>query len=233
MADAVTLLTAALLGFLHALEVDHMLAVTAFVSRRPTLALAARFGFRWGLGHSLAVFAAGGILLATGLRWSEEYDRIGEGLVGLMLVGVGIWAIRATRNLHAHLPGEHGDHAHVHTHRGSAPPHQHSHADRGGHTRRHAHGMTLVGMMHGLAGTTAVVALVPVTLVDRTPVGIGYLLAFGAGVTTAMTVFALVAALAIRQAADRSVALGRRVATGVGTAGVAVGLWWVWMAIRG
>jgi len=58
--DAIALGTAAMLGCLHALEVDHLVAVSTFVSRRPTAAAAVRFGFRWGFGHSLAVLAAGG-----------------------------------------------------------------------------------------------------------------------------------------------------------------------------
>ena len=73
------LATAFLLGLAHAIEVDHMIAVTAFVSTRPTLRTAAGFGLRWGLGHSIAVFVAGGILLATGLRWPAGYDALGRG----------------------------------------------------------------------------------------------------------------------------------------------------------
>jgi hypothetical protein len=88
-----------------------------------------------------------------------------------------------------------------------------------------------VGLVHGLAGTSAVVALVPVTLVDRVTIGAGYLVAFGLGTTAAMTVFALVTAAAMRQAADRSLALGKQVATLVGAGGVVVGLWWIGQAI--
>jgi high-affinity nickel permease len=92
--------TALLLGVIHALEIDHMMAVTAFVSRRPTLGTALGFGLRWGIGHSLAVFVAGAILLATGLRWAPGMETILEGAVGLALIGVGIWSLRTARNLH-------------------------------------------------------------------------------------------------------------------------------------
>jgi hypothetical protein len=64
-------------------------------------------------------------------------------------------------------------------------------------------------------------------MVGRTAVGIGYLLAFGIGVTMAMTLFALGAAVAVRQASLRSLGLGKRISTGVGLAGVAVGVWWI------
>jgi len=232
MTEFVTLMTACVLGFLHALEIDHMLAVTAFVSRRPTLATAARFGFRWGVGHSVAVLAAGGLLLATGLRWSERYDRWGEAAVGLLLIGIGLWSLRSTRNLHIHPPAEHGDHLHLHTHRPprpDTPDHHHQHHHHHPHER--SHGITLVGLAHGLAGTSAVVALVPVTMVDRVSVGIGYLVAFGLGVTVAMTVFASISAVAMKQAAERSLALGRRITSLVGAAGVLTGAFWIWRAL--
>jgi len=243
MTNFVTLATACVLGFIHALEIDHMLAVTAFVSRRPTLATAIRFGFRWGIGHSVAVLLAGSLLLATGFRWSERYDRLGEALVGAMLIGIGAWALRSTRNLHVHPPDEHGDHLHVHTHGHGADLHQHPHphpehaAQAAAKSHDHAHqpsrSIGLVGLMHGLAGTTAVVALVPVTMLDRTIVGVGYLLAFGFGVTVAMTMFAAASALAMRQAAARSLHLGRTVSGWVGAAGMLTGALWIWKAVAG
>ena len=234
------LATAAMLGFLHALEVDHMIAVTSFVSTRPALRTAAVFGVRWGVGHSLSVFIAGGILLLTGLRWPARFDQAGEVVVGAMLIGLGAWAIRASRKLHLHAPAEHGDHLHLHAHRGSVATHQHSHhhhhsppsEPEEGHGRHHSHGITLVGMLHGLSGTSAVVALIPVTLMSSALLGLGYLVAFGVGVTAGMTVYAVVAAGAMRTAAERSLVWGRRISAGVGIAGIGVGLWWVVTALN-
>ena len=85
--------------------------------------------------------------------------------------------------------------------------------------------------MHGLAGTGAVVALLPVTLIHRVDLGLLYLAAFGVGVTAGMTIYAVVAAYAMRQAAARSVPLGRRIMQGVGVSGMVVGVWWVWRAV--
>ncbi|HEX6106255.1 MAG TPA: hypothetical protein VFZ26_11775 [Gemmatimonadales bacterium] len=224
--DIVALGTATMLGVLHALEVDHMVAVTTFVSRRPSLRSATGFGLRWGVGHSVAVLGAGGVLLATGIRWPERYDALGEGLVGLMLVGLGLWALAAARKLHLHPEEEHGGHAHLHLH-GAAQPHEHPHHPEPA-ARSHEHGgMTLVGLLHGLAGTTGVVALVPVTMMDRVGLGLSYLTAFGVGVTAAMTLFALAAATVMRQATARSLEWGRRIVSLVGAAGIGVGLWWM------
>ncbi|MDZ4673232.1 MAG: hypothetical protein SGI84_02195 [Gemmatimonadota bacterium] len=219
--------TAFVLGMLHALEVDHMIAVTAFVATRPALRVAGAFGLRWGLGHSLAVLVAGGVLLASGLRWAGSHEHWGEALVGVLLIGVGIWAIRTGRQLHLHPPQEHGDHAHLHAHPPSSSSHRHSHPSLSKQHQHHRHAISLVGVAHGLAGTTTVVALLPVTLVDRVAVGVAYLLAFGAGTVVAMTIFAVVVASAMQAAGSHSPALGRHLSTGAGLAGIAVGLWWV------
>jgi nickel/cobalt exporter len=227
----ITLLSAAMLGFLHALEVDHMIAVTAFVSSRPSSRAAAAFGARWGVGHSIAVLLAGAVLLATGLRWPERYDAWGETAVGLLLIGIGIWAVIAARRLHIHSAEGHGDHVHLHAHGGRPAWHEHAHTTP---TRphHHGHGITLVGLLHGLAGTSAVVALVPVTLIETKRESWAYLLAFGAGTTVAMTLFAVVAAGAMRHAASRSVEWGRRLSTVVGIGGILVGGWWIWEAVK-
>jgi ABC-type nickel/cobalt efflux system permease component RcnA len=241
LATFMPLLTALMLGFLHALEVDHMIAVTTFVTGRPALGAAARFGFRWGIGHSAAVMVFGGVLLVTGIQWPERYDTLGEGLVGAMLVGLGFWALRSGRVLHLHPPEQHGDHAHLHVHRRAHEDHDHPHQqvhrdehvhhDGHDHRHHHGHGVTLVGLLHGLAGSSAVVALLPVTLIGRLDVGFAYLLVFGAGVTAGMVCYALIAAFAIRRTAERSVVLGRRLTQAVGGAGIVVGMWWVWGAV--
>lgn len=211
-----------------------MIAVTAFVAGRPALATAAAFGFRWGAGHGLAVLLAGGLLLATGLRWPDGWDAWGEAAVGVMLVGVGLWALRRARKLHFHPPEGHGDHAHLHGHgsrvegRGSSgPDHGHHHA------HPHGRGITGIGLVHGLAGTSAVVALVPVTLMDRPLVGVAYLVAFGLGTVVAMTAFALAAAAAMHRAGQGSLAWARRLGRFAGAGAILVGGYWLVRALAG
>lgn len=206
MTGLLALGTALVLGFLHALEVDHMVAVSAFVSRRPTVPAALAFSLRWGLGHSLAVFAAGAVLLVTGLRWSPRLSGVLEAAVGVALVTVGIWSLRTARNLHPHHPAEHG---------------------------AQGHGITSVGLLHGLAGTSAVVALIPVTLMRDTGLGLAYLALFGVGVTAGMAVFAVVAAVAMRRAAGDSELWARRVTASAGGASIGVGLWWLGRVVLG
>ena len=230
--------TAFVLGALHALEVDHMVAVTAFVAHRPALARAASFGARWGAGHGLAVLAAGGLLLATGLRWPARFDAWGEAAVGLMLIAVGLWAFRRARKLHVHSAEEHGGHGHMHAH-GGGPAHEHSHGSKVENQRskveghHHGRGITAVGLVHGLAGSSAAVALVPVTLMDRPLAGVLYLVSFGLGTIVAMGGFAIAAAGAMRGAGARSVAWAKRMGAVSGVGAIAVGTWWMVRALGG
>lgn len=233
MTEWVSLSTAIMLGSIHALEVDHMIAVTSFLTERPGFRAAARFGVRWGLGHAIAVFVFGGILLLSGIRWPERYDGFGELLVGILLVGIGVWAILRARKLHFHRPEEHGDHLHLHSHLAGRRPHHHSHAGTAGGAKPHRHGRALVfvGLLHGLAGSSSAVALVPVTMIDRTSIGLAYLAAFGLGVILAMMGFALAATSAFNRAASRSVDMSRHAGVLVGVLGVIVGLVWLVRAI--
>ncbi|HXV85684.1 MAG TPA: hypothetical protein VD793_03240 [Gemmatimonadales bacterium] len=219
------------LGAAHAIEVDHMVAVTAFVGGQPRVATAARFGLRWGLGHAGVVFLAGGALAWAGVRVPDHLAGWAELIVGLTLVALGAWAARRAARLHLHPPHSHGDHAHLHAHATGATPHPHEHAHHGHQpSARHGHLSTLVGAVHGLAGTAPVVALIPVTLMTTTGAALAYLAAFGVGTAAAMTAYAALAALAARRMA-RSPRGARILAFGTAGASTAVGLWWVSRAV--
>ncbi len=211
------------LGAAHALEVDHMVAVTAFIGNRPRIRTAVSFGVRWGLGHSLVVLLVGGALVWGSVTVPPHVTGWTELGVGAMLVALGLWALRAARRLHLHRPHEHEGHAHLHAHPPSQHPHHHRRVDA---SRRHRHLSTIVGAVHGLAGTAPVVALVPVTLIPHRWAALGYLAAFGAGTVLAMGVYATLAAIAVSRAAS-SVVVARIVAAVTASASLAVGAWWL------
>ena len=223
------------LGATHALEVDHMVAVTTFVGGRPRVRAAVAYGIRWGLGHAVVVLVAGALLTWSGLGVPASAERWAETAVGVMLVALGVWAWRRAARLHLHEPHTHGGkhtHAHLHAHDPEDHPHSHQHADSG---RRHRHLSTLVGAVHGLAGTVPVVALLPLTLIDDPGAAIGYLAAFGIGTVAAMGVYAMVAAMAVRATA-RSVHTARVAGFVTACASVVVGALWLvraWMSGSG
>lgn len=211
------LLTALAAGFLHALEPDHMAAVTTFVSRRPRPVQALGFGVRWGVGHSGAILGVGLVLVVLGIRLPTRVTQGLEFGVGALLLGLGLWLLW-------HLLHE-GAHAAAHAH-GDAHEHEHAHV--------HPHGGSLwVGVAHGLAGSAPLVALLPVTLIRSQWLAAGYLLSFGVGTTVAMALYALLAGAVFQQTGRYlpRLASSLRAATAVGSA--ALGVFWMFGAVRG
>ena len=208
------------LGAAHALEVDHMVAVSAFVGGNPRLGPAIGFGLRWGVGHSVVVLLAGGLLAWSRITVPVSAQVWLEGGVGLALIGVGAWAWFNARRLHVHAPADHGGHGHLHAHVPGVTSPDH------GPGHRHAHFSTIVGAVHGLAGTAPVVALVPVTLMPSLGAALGYLLAFGIGTVLGMGAYAGLAALAVGRAAA-SLRFARSLALGTAALSFIVGVWWL------
>lgn len=207
------LVTALAFGFLHALEPDHMAAVTTFVSRRPRPLEAMGFGLRWGVGHSAAILLVGMVLIALDVRIPETLTRGLEFGVGGMLLGLGAWLLWSVLHEQAHRMADPEHHHHPH-------PHGHGHA--------HGRGTLWVGMAHGLAGTAPLVAALTATVTQSPWVAGAYLLLFGVGTTLAMGMYAMVAGMVFDQAGTRVPRLGRtlRTITALGSAVLGV----VWMA---
>lgn len=196
-------------GFAHALEPDHMAAVTTFVSRRPRPLQAAGFGLRWGAGHAAAIVVVGCALVALRVRLPDGVARGLEFGVGAMLLGLGLWLLWSVLHERAHrLAAGAGAH-----------PHPHRHVGRGS---------LWVGMAHGLSGTAPLVAALSASFSGSPLRAAGYLLLFGAGTTLAMALYALAAGLVFERAAHRAPALAGtlRALTAVGSAAIGV-LWMV------
>lgn len=185
-----------LLGLQHALEADHIAAVAALASGKSGLSQIARHGAIWGLGHALALGAFGGAVLALKLTLD---DRLANGLefaAGVML------ALLGGRVLYR--LGRERIHFHVHRHGAQAHVHAHSHAGDAAEHRTcvHAHvhpqsswGRSLgVGVMHGLAGSAALVALAASTG-PSVGLGLAFMLLFGLGSVIGMAAFS--AAIAV------------------------------------
>lgn len=239
MPDLLQFGTALVLGLVHSIDVDHAVAVSTLVSGRPGWPVAIGYGLRWGLGHSVAVLIAGVAVLAFGLRIDHRFDRAAELAVGAMLIGLGVYALRTLGNLHLHGPPAHGDHAHLHVH-GAPLNHDHPHARPPGSpaaslgssdVRHHPRRPLVLGLLHGLAGSSGALAIVPVALIGEWVAGIAYLLLFCLGVTAGMVLFALGLAEAIRRTSSRSMLWGRRIGRGIALLSLATGIWWIVRAV--
>lgn len=215
---AVPLMSALVLGSAHALEPDHLAAVSSFVVRRPTPRAAMGFGVRWAVGHGAVILIVGSILVLLGMQLPESVGVFFERLAGAMLLGLGIWTIASARSVHAHQH-RHEDgtvHVHLHSHHLQQTPHHH-----------HRHGVTAVGAMHGLAGTAPVVALLPLAGFHSPGVATLYLLLFGLGTAAGMGLYALIAGWIAGRAAVRSQTLARGIAVGTGLFTAAIGVFWL------
>jgi hypothetical protein len=211
-AVSLPLVTALVAGLTHALEPDHMAAVTAFVSRRPRPLRALGFGVRWALGHSLALLLAGGAVILLDLKLSPALVQLLEFAVGAMLFGIGVWALGAALHRRA-FDLAHGE-AHVHAH-----PHSHVHAT------------TYVGAAHGLAGTAAFVTLLPVAFISSPWLAGGYLLFFGLGTVVSMGLYAFTAGFVIHRVGEHAPAVGRALRVLASLASTCVGVLWMRAAI--
>ena len=213
------LITALLLGAAHSFAPDHLAAIGVFVSRRPHWRRALAIGARWGLGHSLVIVMVGGALVLTGWRFPAAMAPWVERLVGLTLIAVGIAALVRSLRVHGHR----------HDHDGVAHWHFHSHRRSEAHDHLH-HAALGMGMLHGLAGTGALVIALPLAVTESAPLALGFLLAFGVGTIVAMAAFGVVAGWMVRGAGHRSPRLVRATASVAAITSVLVGAWWVAVA---
>ena len=184
-----------LLGMQHALEADHIAAVSSIAARRSHVGDIVKHGLTWGLGHTLTLFVFAGAAILLGRAIPENFARPLETAVGIMLVGLGahvLWRLWRDR-VHFHRHG-HGDgtvHIHAHRHVGEATPHlRNAHA--------HEHGFRwrtlLVGLMHGMAGSAALL-LLAVMNASSPAVGLGYVALFGIGSMIGMGALSMVIAV--------------------------------------
>jgi sulfite exporter TauE/SafE len=190
-----------LLGLKHATEADHLAAVSTIVAERKSLWSSAFIGGIWGLGHTISLFLAGVFVLILNFQISEKTERMLEFCVGVMLTLLGLNVLRKLLKggkLHFHTH-EHGAHEHVHPH-----IHAFGHEDE---TATH-HGFKfspralLIGMVHGLAGSAALMLLVIPTIKSKT-VGLLYIVIFGAGSIGGMMLMSFLVGLPFHFTASR------------------------------
>ena len=114
-----------LLGMRHALEPDHLAAVSTLLSDERSSSKAALLGVCWGLGHTCALIVVGAVLVVLRAEMPARASDLFELGVALMLVGLGLRAIylaarqgpSGPTHVHHHGPMVHrhaGTPAHVH-----------------------------------------------------------------------------------------------------------------------
>lgn len=214
-----SLLFGFLLGIKHALDADHVVAVTTIVSRSRSLLRAVLVGAYWGLGHTIALFATGLAVLVLKLSIPDRLSLSMEFIVGLLLVLLGIPIIRQLVVNRSHV--------HWHRHEDKRHFHIHSHGDTPEHDHRHTRRPLLIGMAHGLAGSGALTILVLSTM-SSVVQGLIFLLVFGIGSILGMLLFSGLIGLPFKFTARLSLRLNWWFQGVAGIISIVLGLFIMW-----
>ena len=213
-----------LLGMQHALEADHIAAVSSIAARRGHVADIVKHGLTWGLGHTLTLFAFAGAAILLGRAIPETIARPMETAVGVMLIVLGahvLWRLRRDRvHFHKHGHGDGTAHFHAHSHAGETAPHVRT-------AHAHDHGFRwrtlLVGLMHGMAGSAALLVLA-VSQASSSAVGLAYVALFGIGSMIGMGALSTLIAVPLAISARWLTWANRGLQGAVGLATIAIGI---------
>jgi sulfite exporter TauE/SafE len=176
-----------LAGFVHVLSgPDHLSAVAPLAVTQKRQPWAA--GLRWGIGHASGVLLIGILtLLFRQFIPVKEISSWSERLVGVVLIAIGFWALRKafSKKLHTHQHA-HGAETHMHIHfHGAKKEHEHPRA------HAHSHAAFGIGALHGLAGSSHFLGVLPALAFPNITMAVAYLVAFGLGTILAMAGFSL------------------------------------------
>lgn len=220
-----------LASMLHVLSgPDHLAAVTplAIESKRKSWII----GAFWGLGHLAGMLLIG--LLFSAFRSFipvEKISQYSEQIVGFVLIGIGSWAIFRIFKHSQH-------HKHPHFHENDEPfihVHEHDHHDIDVHSHPHSHKVKsakvsalLIGILHGLAGVSHFLLLLPTLAFNSMRATVYYLIGFGVGTVISMTAFALVLGyLAEKTDRGHDDMLFKGIRFAGGLFAIAIGVYWM------
>lgn len=174
------------LGLRHALDSDHLAAVSTVLAERPSWRASGLVGLSWGLGHTAMLLLVGTIVLFLRVPIPQPVAEVAECVVGLMLVVLGgllgMKLLRERWHLHQH---DHDGTRHVHLH-SHAQSQDHGHA----HWWRESVRPLCIGMAHGLAGSAALLLFV-VASAGSVLEGLLYIAVFGCGSIAGMMLIGL------------------------------------------
>lgn len=172
------------LGLLHALDADHIMAVSSLASSTSgkaskwTVRNLMLFCGRWAIGHGATLISLATLLIFARIELPPSVALYAEKAIGFLLISLGIyiiwtsWQQKIALQFHSH-----DDITHVHL----------AHTDK----QYHTHKPVMVGIVHGLAGSAPILALIPATSNANPWIGLSYAALFSLGVLSAMMIFGL------------------------------------------
>ncbi|MBM7652260.1 urease accessory protein UreH [Neobacillus cucumis] len=152
-----------ILGIKHSIEPDHIIAVSTMVSKSKKLSRSTLTGVFWGIGHTSTLLIVGMILVLMKGELSDKWAMSLEFLVGFMLVYLGMKNMIVDRK-------------------------KDSHQEAHNHEKAFLIKITVIGFVHGLAGSAAMVLLTMSTVSTVWECAL-YILIFGIGTIIGMMSF--------------------------------------------
>jgi sulfite exporter TauE/SafE len=224
--DVIAILSGLLAGAVHVWSgPDHLAAVAPLSMSRDKRPW--KIGVRWGVGHATGVILVG--VLAYFFRElisSEWVSSWSERLVGIALIGIGLWGVRKamSKRVHTHEHSHHGEsHLHIHTHEAET-----AHAPAKPKAHFHTHTAMAIGTLHGLAGSSHLFAVLPSLAMPSRAEMVGYLLAYGVGTIVSMAFFATIMDVVARKSWFHGVNAYRFVTATISVAAIGIGCFWFW-----
>jgi hypothetical protein len=173
------------LGLRHALDADHLAAISTIVSERRSLPSSLLIGASWGFGHTLALLIAGVVVLLLRYHITDRTAHVFELCVGVMLVCLGANVLRTLV--------------------GRVASHTHNHPTAAAHWRSDGWLLArplVIGMVHGLAGS-APLLLLTLTAMSSPVAAFAYIAVFGVGSMMGMTITSLLISMPARLTVER------------------------------
>ena len=207
---------------------DHLAAVTPLVF--DTRKKHWQIGLFWGVGHIIGMLLIGLLFFFfKDFIPVAKISQYSEQLVGVVLIGIGLWAfyrIKHRKAMHKH-PHFHPDKdlLHIHKHAHEAPSHEHIHE----HQKQLQNYWTAtgVGIIHGFAGIAHFVLLLPVLGFSTRFESIQYMLGFALGIILAMIIYTAIIGKFPKKHPEKALPLYKNLQFWSGVLAIGVGLFWI------
>jgi len=176
------------------------------------------------LGHTAGVFIIGFItILFKEIIPLDLISGYSESVVGLVLIGIGLWGLRKAlvSNIHVHEHLHNGViHRHFHTHKTGE-----EHSESSAHV--HTHAALAVGILHGLAGSSHILGIIPALAFATKIESFAYLITFGIGTIIAMTIFSQLIGASSDFFVKKELKFYKMMMSTVSSLAIAVGIVWI------
>ncbi len=211
-----SIITGLAAGSLHVVSgADHLVAMVPRAFRKPRQAITE--GLAWGLGHSTGVLILSLIaILFKDWTHLEKMSSLAEFCVGISLLIIGVFAVRASLGLNIHK--------HIHSHV-SGDKHEHFHFHLYGNKKHnlHHHASASLGIIHGLAGAGHLLAVFPALALPALG-ALSYVISYLIGSIATMTAFVSIVSFATFRSSQRILPWMFRIA---GILSIVTGIIWL------